>query len=66
MAVKKDIKRLTRPKKGRKLAGVCVGIANYLNVDPTVVRVVFILFLLPGGIPGIVLYLLLWVVIPEK
>lgn len=66
MASIKRIKRLLRPKKGRKFAGVCVGIANYFDIDPTVVRVFWILLLLPGGIPGIILYLLCWVVIPEK
>jgi phage shock protein PspC (stress-responsive transcriptional regulator) len=66
MAAKKEIKRLVRPKKGRKLAGVCVGIANYLNIDPTVVRVFWILLLIPGGLPGLLPYLLFWVVMPEE
>ena len=66
MASKSDIKRLVRPVKGRKLAGVCVGIANYLNVDPTVIRVFWILLLLPGGIPGVLLYALCWLVMPEE
>ena len=61
----KTMKRLVRPVTGRKLAGVCVGIANYFNIDPTVIRVFWILLLLPGGIPGILLYLLCWLVIPE-
>jgi phage shock protein PspC (stress-responsive transcriptional regulator) len=60
------IKKLTRPMKDRRLAGVCVGIANYFNIDPTVVRVFWILLLLPGGVPGILLYLLCWFVIPEE
>jgi len=66
MAAKKEIKRLVRPKKGRKLAGVCVGIADYLNIDPTVVRVFWILLLIPGGLPGLLPYLLFWVVMPEE
>ena len=60
------MKRLTRPKSGRRLAGVCVGIANYFNIDPTVIRLFWILLLLPGGVPGILLYILCWVVIPEE
>jgi len=60
------MKKLVRPLKGRKLAGVCLGIANYMNIDPTVIRVFWILLLLPGGIPGILLYLLCWLVIPEE
>ena len=66
MAVKKEIKRLVRPIKGRKVAGVCLGIANYLNIDPTVVRVFWILLLIPGGLPGLLPYLLFWVVMPEE
>ncbi len=61
-----SLKRLVRPKAGRKLAGVCVGIANYFNIDPTVVRIFWILLLMPGGVPGILLYLLCWFVIPEE
>lgn len=66
MAEKKEIKRLTRPQKGKKIAGVCLGIANYLNVDPTVIRVLWILLLIPGGIPGILPYILCWLVMPEE
>jgi len=66
MAVKKEVKRLVRPKEGRKLAGVCVGIANYLNIDPTVVRAFWILLLIPGGLPGLLPYLLFWLIMPEE
>jgi len=65
MAEKKEIKRLTRPQKSKKIAGVCLGIANYLNVDPTVIRVLWIMFLIPGGLPGILPYILCWIIIPE-
>ena len=66
MAKTKEVKKLVRPQKGKKLAGVCVGIANYLNIDPTVVRVIWIFLLIPGGIPGTILYILCWRVIPEE
>jgi phage shock protein C len=59
-------KRMVRPLKGRRLAGVCLGIANYFNIDPTVIRLFWVLMLLPGGIPGILLYILAWMVIPEE
>lgn len=59
-------KRLTRSKKDRKLVGVCAGIAEYFDIDPTVVRVVFVFLGLPGGAPGVFLYLVLWLVMPEK
>lgn len=62
----KAIKKLVRPKKGKMVAGVCIGIANYLEIDPTVVRLVWILLLIPGGVPGILPYVLAWIVIPKE
>ena len=59
------MKKLTRSVKDRKIAGVCGGLAEYWNLDPTLVRVVAFLLLLPGGLPGVVPYLILWVVMPE-
>lgn len=51
----------------RKLAGVCGGIAEYLGIDPTVVRIVYlVLTLFSVAFPGILLYLILWALIPEK
>jgi phage shock protein PspC (stress-responsive transcriptional regulator) len=60
------MKKLIRPKKGRRIAGVCIGIANYFNIDPTLVRILWILLLLPGGLPGILPYILCWIIIPEE
>ncbi len=61
-----QVKRLVRPIKGRKVAGVCLGIANYLNVDPTLIRILWIFLLIPGGLPGIIPYILCWVIMPEE
>jgi phage shock protein C len=60
-------RRLMRSRE-RKVAGVCGGVAEYLDLDPTVVRVVFVVLLLFPFFPlvgGVVLYLLLWLVMPE-
>jgi phage shock protein C len=59
-------KKLIRPKKGRMLAGVCAGIANYLDVDVTLVRLVGVFLLIPGGLPGLLPYIICWVVIPSE
>lgn len=59
-------KTLYRSKTDRKIAGICGGLGKYFKIDPTVVRVIFVLLLLPGGLPGILPYLVLWVVIPEE
>ncbi len=60
------MKRLYRSTTDKKIAGVCGGLAEYFNIDPTIVRVIFVLLLLPGGLPGLLPYLILWVVMPEK
>ena len=57
-------KRLTRSNKDKKIAGVCAGIAEYFNVDPTVVRLLFVVAALLGG-PGLLLYIILWIIMPE-
>jgi len=58
-------KRLYRDDLNKKLAGVCAGLAEYLSVDVTVVRVIFVLAaLVKGG--GVVAYFVLWIVLPKK
>jgi len=59
------MKKLYRSKSNRKLAGVCGGLGEYFGFDPTVARVAFVFLSLPGGLPGVLPYLLLWLVIPE-
>lgn len=59
------IKRLYRSKKDRMIAGVCGGLAEYFEVDPVLVRVLFALAGFMGGI-GIILYILLVIVTPEE
>ena len=58
-------KRLYRSRKDRKIAGVCGGLAEYFNIDPTIIRVIAVLLLLPGGAPGLLPYIVLWIVVPE-
>lgn len=55
--------RITRSTTDRVIAGVCGGVARYLNVDPTLVRVVFVVLTFMGISPWV--YLLLWVAIPN-
>jgi phage shock protein PspC (stress-responsive transcriptional regulator) len=60
--------RLTRSMSDRQIAGVCGGLAEYLNVDSTVVRVLWIvLSIYPGAILcGVIAYLIGWMVIPSS
>jgi phage shock protein PspC (stress-responsive transcriptional regulator) len=57
-------KRLQRSRGNRTIAGVCGGIADYYGWDPTLVRVAWIVLTLLGG-SGILLYLVMWLVMPE-
>ena len=59
-------KRFIRPKRGRIVGGVSLAIANYLGIDVVWVRIVWILLLLPGGLPGLLPYLILWLIIPSE
>jgi phage shock protein PspC (stress-responsive transcriptional regulator) len=45
--------------------GVCCGLADYFGVDPTLIRVIFVVLNVLGG-AGIVLYLLLWIIVPNE
>ena len=60
------MKKLYRSKTDRKIAGICGGLGEYFNVDPTLVRVGFVLLALPGGLPGFLPSLVLWLFIPEE
>lgn len=56
---------LTRPREGRRIGGVCAGLALRFGVSARTVRIVFVLScLLPG--PQFILYLALWLLIPDR
>ena len=58
-------KRLVRSRSDRMLGGVCGGLGEYLGIDPTLVRLFFVLLTFGEGI-GVMLYLLLWLLIPAE
>jgi phage shock protein PspC (stress-responsive transcriptional regulator) len=60
----KTIKRLYRDPDNRILGGVCGGLGAYFNIDPLVFRIIFLIIALGMG-SGIIIYLILWIVIPE-
>lgn len=61
-----NIKRITRRKDDRVIAGVCSGFADYFKVDVTIFRIIFaVLFIMSWGIWSIV-YIIMWIVIPER
>ncbi|MFT3661654.1 MAG: PspC domain-containing protein [Gordonia sp. (in: high G+C Gram-positive bacteria)] len=57
-------KRLTRSRNDKMLGGVCGGLAEYFGVDPTWVRIAFVVSVVFPG-PQLLIYLLLWLVIPQ-
>ncbi|SRR6056297_1548240 len=59
-----ETKRLYRDPDNRILGGVCGGMGAYFKVDPILFRILFILIALAGG-SGIIIYLILWLVVPE-
>ena len=58
-------KRLMRVEEGRMIAGVCAGLGRYLGLDPTIVRIIFVLLAL-FAMGGVLLYLILWLVMPME
>jgi phage shock protein C len=58
------LKRLYRSRRDRKLAGVCGGLADYLEVDPVIPRLMWVIFAFAAGI-GLLAYVVCWLVIPQ-
>lgn len=63
--MEEEPKKLTRSNNGM-IAGVCAGIADYFDLDPTLVRVGYILLSLFTLFSGVIAYVILWLVIPKK
>jgi phage shock protein C len=58
-------KKLERPLAGRWLAGVCAGLADYSGIDVTLIRVIFAVLTMFGGV-GAIAYVLAWALVPEE
>jgi phage shock protein PspC (stress-responsive transcriptional regulator) len=63
--VAEEPRRLYRSANDKVLGGVCAGLANYLKIDPVVIRLLFVLVTITWG-AGILLYIILWIVLPTK
>jgi phage shock protein C len=60
-------KKLMRSRTDRKIAGVCAGLAQYLDLDTSLVRILwFFVGIVSGIFPGIIAYVLAWIIIPEE
>jgi len=60
----KEPRKLYRSRSQRMIAGVCGGLADYFNIDATLVRVLFLLLAVFGG-TGLVIYIVMWVIVPD-
>ena len=60
-----ESRKLYRSRSDKMLAGVCHGLAQYLNLDTTVVRLLFVLLFFLGG-HGLLIYLILWILLPVE
>jgi phage shock protein PspC (stress-responsive transcriptional regulator) len=56
-------KRLMRSSRDKKIGGVCAGLADYFDLDPTIVRIVWLLAIFFAG-TGLLVYLILWIALP--
>ncbi len=60
-------KKLMRSRAEKKIAGVCAGLAHYFDLDVTLVRIVCLFITLASGVcPGIITYLLAWIMVPPE
>lgn len=62
---KMNTKKLYRKPNDQMIAGVCAGLADYLNLDLVIVRLIFVLLLLMGG-HGLLIYVVLWILMPVQ
>jgi phage shock protein C len=57
---------LRRSRSDRMFAGICGGLGKFYGLNSNWFRLLFVILLLPGGLPGLVPYIVLWIVIPEE
>ncbi len=63
----RQIKRLYRSRSNRMIAGVCGGIAEYFNIDTSLVRIIYVIIsVFSAAFPGILIYIAAWLIIPEE
>lgn len=58
-------KRLTRSKDDQMIAGVCAGLGRYFEIDPVLVRLIFLIVFFAGVGSALPIYLVLWLIMPE-
>jgi phage shock protein C len=59
-------KKIRRARKGKVIAGVAQGMANFFGIDVVWMRLLWVFAFIPGGLPGLIPYVLCWLIIPEE
>jgi phage shock protein C len=57
--------KLRRSRTDRMVAGVCGGLGQFFGLSPFWFRLAFVIAAIPGGVPGILLYIIMWIVVPS-
>ena len=61
-----NVKKLRRSRHNRIFAGVCGGLGEFFGISTFWFRLAFLIALIPGGVPGFLMYLLLWIIVPNE
>ena len=64
--MKTETKQLRRSRTDRMVAGVCGGLGEFFGLSPFWFRLAFLIALIPGGVPGFLLYALIWIIVPSE
>lgn len=63
----RQIKRFYRSRSDRMIAGVCGGIAEYFNIDTSLVRIIYVIIsVFSAAFPGVLIYIAAWLIIPDE
>jgi phage shock protein C len=57
---------LRRSRRNRVIAGVCGGLSEFFGISAFWFRLAFLIALIPGGVPGLLVYFLLWIIVPSR
>lgn len=57
---------LRRSRSNRMVAGVCGGLEDFFGLDAFWFRLAFLIALIPGGVPGLAVYLIMWLIVPSE
>jgi len=57
---------LRRSRRNRVIAGVCGGLSEFFGISAFWFRLAFLIALIPGGVPGLLVYFLMWIIVPSR